>query len=67
MFKTFKQDKKRKTFKKTNPKSLHQGTSNLEGKYQGQDDFLPKLKKKQKKKPPKQSQIFGTTPNKNGK
>jgi len=37
MFKTFKQDKKIKTFKKTNPKSLHQGTSNLEGKYQGED------------------------------
>tara|TARA_R110001599_G_scaffold300644_6_gene505896 strand:- start:643 stop:840 length:198 start_codon:yes stop_codon:yes gene_type:complete len=62
MFKTFKQDKKVKTFKKTNPKSLQQGTSNLEGKYQGQDEFLTKLKKKKKKKPPKQSAIFGTTP-----
>tara|TARA_R110000803_G_scaffold50583_1_gene104826 strand:+ start:8131 stop:8334 length:204 start_codon:yes stop_codon:yes gene_type:complete len=67
MFKTFKQDKKVKTFKKNDPKSIKRGTSNLEGVYQKGDDFLTKLKKKKKKKPPKQSQIFGSTPNKNGK
>lgn len=62
MFKTFKQDKKIKTFKKTNPKCLHQGTSCLEGKYIGGDDFMTKLKKKKKKPRPKQELIFGSKP-----
>ena len=63
MFKRIKQDKKIKTFKKINPKSLNLGVTNLDGKYIEENDYAAILHNLPEKKPklPKFDKIFGKT------
>ncbi len=63
MFKRIKQDKKIKTFKKINPKSLNLGVTNLDGKYIEENDYAAILHNLPEKKPklPKFEAIFGKT------
>jgi hypothetical protein len=61
MFKRIKQDKKVKTFKKINPKSLDLGVSNLDGTPIEESDFSAVLHNIPIKKPriPKFEKMFG--------
>tara|TARA_R110000744_G_scaffold218359_1_gene337086 strand:+ start:747 stop:1001 length:255 start_codon:yes stop_codon:yes gene_type:complete len=63
MFKRIKQDKKVKTFKKINPKSLDLGVTNLDGNPIAENDYSAILHNLPEKKPklPKFEAMFGTT------
>ena len=64
MFKRIKQDKKIKTFKKINPKSLNLGVNNLDGNPISENNYSAILHNLPEKKPklPKFDAMFGATP-----